>query len=84
MDDNDFLINSLTSGGDFYKGEDLINDIAEYWNSKLNMNQRGEYEINGVVHGENFLREVNNDIFTNYLAKISIESCKYALRLQDK
>jgi trehalose/maltose hydrolase-like predicted phosphorylase len=43
------------------------------------------YEIRDVVFGsENLLRDVNNEAFTNAVAKISMHSFQYALRLTDK
>lgn len=83
--DKNFLLNSLSTGNDYYKGEDFVNDLAEYWNSKLVKNINNEYDIDGVLYGENIVtREVNNEAFTNYLAKINLETCKYAVRMQEK
>ena len=82
--DKQFLLNSLSSGNDYYTGESFVNDLADYWDSKLVKNINNEYNINGVLYGDIFTREVNNELFTNYLAKINLETCRYAIRLQDK
>lgn len=83
--DRDFLTNQISSDNGI-RGEEFVNEIAKYWNSKVKMStNRQKYEINDVVFGDqNQLRDVNNELFTNYLAKTCLESYKYALRLTEK
>ncbi len=83
--DRDFLLNFIASDAKI-KGEDLIHELSKYWNSKLVKNPNKDlYEIKDVLFGDqNQQREVNNEIFTNYMAKINIDSYKYALRLSEK
>ena len=83
--DRDFIANTISSDVGI-KGEDLINEIAKYWNSKLKLAPNSNlYEIRDVVFGDqNLLRDVNNEAFTNTLAKLSLDSYQYALRLCDR
>lgn len=83
--DRDFITNLISSDSGI-KGEDFINEIAKFWNSKFKLAPTSnQYEIRDVVFGsENLLRDVNNEVFTNLVAKISLDSYQYALRLTDR
>jgi alpha,alpha-trehalose phosphorylase len=83
--DRDFLLNLVSSDAKI-KGEDLVLELSKYWNSKLVKNpNKNQYEIKEVLFGDqNQQREVNNEAFTNYMARINIDSYKYALRLTEK
>lgn len=80
--DKDFLVNDIAAS---LKGEDFVGELAKYWNSKLTYNTGNQlFELNNVLFGELNQKEVNNEAFTNTLAKIALNSYKYALRIADK
>ncbi|KRQ87855.1 Kojibiose phosphorylase [Caloramator mitchellensis] len=51
-------------------GIEIILDTAKFWNSRLEYNKEYDrYEINKVIGPDEFHEHVNNNVFTNYLAK---------------
>ncbi|WP_027307813.1 glycoside hydrolase family 65 protein [Caloramator sp. ALD01] len=59
--DEEFLINY---------GTEILLDTAKFWNSRLEYNKaQDRYEINRVIGPDEFHEHVNNNVYTNYLAK---------------
>lgn len=67
--DEDFLINY---------GIEILLDTAKFWQSRVEYNRdKDRYEINSVIGPDEFHEHVNNNVFTNYLAKWNIEKALY-------
>ncbi|CAF0704348.1 unnamed protein product [Brachionus calyciflorus] len=81
----EFVLQSVTSEASV-RGEDFINQIAEYWSDRFKLDSiTNQYEIKGVSFGEKpQSREINNDIFTNYIGSLTMDTYKYALRVTDR
>jgi kojibiose phosphorylase len=63
--DKDFLIKY---------GLEILLDTTKFWQSKVEYNEKEDrYEINRVIGPDEFHDHVNNNVFTNYLAKWSIK-----------
>ncbi|WP_069650039.1 glycoside hydrolase family 65 protein [Caloranaerobacter ferrireducens] len=63
--DKDFLIN--------YGIETLL-ETSKFWKSRVEYNEeKDRYEINRVIGPDEFHEHVNNNFYTNYLAKWNIE-----------
>lgn len=75
--DEDFLINY---------GAEILLDTAKFWQSRVEYNQeKDRYEINSVIGPDEFHEHVDNNVFTNYLAKWNIEKALYFKKwLQEK
>jgi trehalose/maltose hydrolase-like predicted phosphorylase len=51
----------------------LIAGIAKFWTSRVSFNaQTNQYEINGVIPPDEYAVNVNNSVYTNVAAKISL------------
>lgn len=67
--DEDFLINY---------GMEILFDTAKFWQSRVEYNSNEDrYEINSVIGPDEFHEHVNNNVFTNFLAKWNIEKALY-------
>lgn len=63
--DKDFLINY---------GLEIFLDTAKFWQSRVEYNKEEDrYEISRVIGPDEFHDHVNNNVYTNYLAKWSIK-----------
>ncbi|MBU3180184.1 glycoside hydrolase family 65 protein [Clostridium psychrophilum] len=63
--DKDFLINY---------GLEILLDTTKFWQSRVEYNKKEDrYEINGVIGPDEFHEHVDNNVFTNFLAKWSIK-----------
>ena len=63
-------------------GYEIIFDTAIFWSSRLEWNEeRSEYHINNVVGPDEYKEHVNNDAFTNHMAKWCIQN---AIRYYDQ
>ncbi|XP_019643989.1 PREDICTED: acid trehalase-like protein 1 [Branchiostoma belcheri] len=59
-------------------GWELIMETARFWKSRPTFNQtRGLYDINGVMPPDEFHHTINNSIYTNVVAKLSMEFANY-------
>lgn len=59
--DKDFLINY---------GLEIFFDTARFWQSRVEYNKEYDrYEINNVIGPDEFHEHINNNVYTNYLAK---------------
>lgn len=66
-------------------GADLITDIASFWKSRMTYNNnRDLYEIHDVMPPDEYHYPVNNSVYTNSVARISLLLPKYALSLINK
>ncbi|XP_033736120.1 protein-glucosylgalactosylhydroxylysine glucosidase-like [Pecten maximus] len=64
---------------------DVITDIASFWMSRMAYNpDEDRYEINDVMPPDEYHYPVNNSVYTNSVAKISLLLPKYALSLINK
>ena len=65
-----------TGDKDFIKnfGMEIFLDTAKFWQSRVEYNRVFDrYEINKVIGPDEFHEHVNNNVYTNYLAKWSIK-----------
>lgn len=63
--DNDFMIKY---------GMEMFLDTAKFWQSRVEYNkEKGRYEINKVIGPDEFHEHINNNTYTNYLAKWSLK-----------
>lgn len=67
------------------KGYPMLEAIATYWVSRSEQNEQGEYEIRNVIGADEWNvnalggKNVNNNAYTNGVAKTSLEvACKAA------
>lgn len=55
-------------------GLEIFLDTSKFWQSRVEYNsQKDRYEINRVIGPDEFHEHVNNNVYTNYLAKWSIK-----------
>lgn len=73
------------------KGYPMLEAIATYWVSRSEQNEQGEYEIRNVIGADEWNvnalggKNVNNNAYTNGVAKTSLEvACKAARLLELK
>lgn len=63
--DKDFMLNY---------GLEIFFDTATFWKSRVEYNKaKDRYEINRVIGPDEFHEHVNNNVYTNYLAKWSLK-----------
>lgn len=63
-------------------GYEMILETARFWNSRLEwIEERGRYEINDVIGPDEYQEHVNNNAYTNYMAKYNMD---LALRIIDE
>lgn len=63
--DSEFLVNY---------GVEILLDTAKFWQSRVEHNKdKDRYEISSVIGPDEFHEHVDNNVFTNYLAKWNIE-----------
>ncbi|OWF37121.1 Acid trehalase-like protein 1 [Mizuhopecten yessoensis] len=78
----------MTRDSDFIENEggaDVITDIASFWMSRMTYNKSEDrYEIHEVMPPDEYHYPVNNSVYTNSVAKISLLLPKYALSLVNK
>lgn len=67
-------------------GAEIFFDTAKFWRSRLEYNNKTElYEINKVIGPDEFHEHVNNNFYTNYLAKWNLKkSYEISLWLKEK
>ncbi|HHO0100144.1 TPA: glycoside hydrolase family 65 protein [Clostridioides difficile] len=78
---------NVTNDQDFMDkyGYEIIFDGATFWQSRLEWNEdENRYEINGVVGPDEYKEHVNNNAFTNYMAKWNLDlAVKYYNELKE-
>lgn len=57
------------------RGWPILQATAEFWASRVELNDKGQYEINNVVCADEWAENVNNDAYTNGAA---IKNLQYA------
>ncbi len=62
------------------KGYQVIKEIADFWVSRVSLNEDGSYSINNVVGANEFAPNVNDNAFTNGAA---ITSLNYAIKASE-
>jgi trehalose/maltose hydrolase-like predicted phosphorylase len=73
----------ITGDDDFMRdyGAEILLSTALFWASRVEKNeQHGDYEINNVIGPDEWHEHVNNNTYTNYMARQNI---RYALHIQD-
>ena len=55
------------------KGYPLLKEVADFWVSRVTLNDDGSYSINNVVGANEFAPNVNDNAFTNGAAKTVLE-----------
>lgn len=66
----------ITSDEEFMNkyGYEILFDTARFWISRLEWNEdKKEYQINDVIGPDEYKEHVNNNAFTNYMAKHNID-----------
>ena len=64
-------------------GYELILDCAKFWNSRLELGADGMLHINDVVGPDEYKEHINDNAFTNYLARWNIQKAmEYAAQLE--
>ncbi|MGH4051620.1 MAG: glycoside hydrolase family 65 protein [Clostridium sp.] len=67
--DKEFLMNY---------GIEILLDTAKFWESRVEYNKAGDrYEISSVIGPDEFHEHIDNNVFTNYLAKWNIEKALF-------
>jgi trehalose/maltose hydrolase-like predicted phosphorylase len=59
-------------------GYSLIKDTADFWVSRVSRNGPGRYDIENVVGADEYAENVNNDAFTNAIAKANLAAATSA------
>ncbi len=73
----------VSGDNDFMRdyGAEILLSTAQFWASRVEKNeQRGDYEINNVIGPDEWHEHVNNNTYTNYMARQNIQ---YALSIHD-
>lgn len=55
------------------RGWPIIKSTAEFWESRVTQNDKGIYEILNVVCADEWAENVNNNAYTNAIAKLNFE-----------
>ncbi|KAK7482442.1 hypothetical protein BaRGS_00026259, partial [Batillaria attramentaria] len=73
---------SVTRDEEWLRNEGGINlflQTATFWSSRVEYNQgEDRYEINGIMPPDEFAENINNSIYTNYVAKLNLNLGGYA------
>lgn len=62
------------------KGFPVLKEVAEFWLSRVDLNEKGEYEILNVVCPDEFAENVDNNAFTNAAAITVLRQATLAAR----
>lgn len=63
------------------KGWPLISETADFWVSRVEKNEKGQYEIKNVVAADEYAENVDNDAYTNGAVKVSLQNAQAAATL---
>lgn len=63
------------------KGFLVLKEVADFWISRAEVNEMGEYEIRNVVCADEYAENVDNNAFTNGAAKIVLEAAYKAAEI---
>jgi trehalose/maltose hydrolase-like predicted phosphorylase len=67
----------VTGDDDFMRdyGAEIVLDTARFWGSRVEWNDaRGRYDINDVIGPDEYHDHVNNNVFTNRMARWNLEA----------
>lgn len=62
-------------------GWPLISETASFWESRVEKNSEGKYEIKNVVAADEYAENVDNDAFTNAAVKVCLQQAQAAATL---
>jgi len=60
------------------KGYPVMKEVADFWVSRTEKNNKGEYEIKNVVCADEFAENVDNNAFTNGAAIVALQNANKA------
>lgn len=63
------------------KGWPILSETADFWVSRSELNTAGKYEIKNVVAADEYAENVDNDAFTNGIAKVNLQNAALAATL---
>lgn len=63
------------------KGWPIISASADFWLSRVERNEKGNYEIKNVVASDEWAENVDNDAFTNASARVNLQNATEAARI---
>ncbi|WP_165784723.1 glycoside hydrolase family 65 protein [Solitalea longa] len=66
------------------KGWPIIEATADFWASRVERNGPGKFDIKNVVASDEWAENVDNDAFTNAIAKANLEIANQAAKLLGK
>lgn len=72
----------ITGDDDFMQnyGAEIVLSTAVFWGSRVEKGANGDYEINNVIGPDEWHEHVNNNAFTNYMARQNIVDAVNDLR----
>ncbi len=65
----------------FEKAYPMLKEVADFWLSRVEINENGEYDILNVVSPDEHAINVDNDVFTNAAVKSVLEAATEAAQL---
>jgi len=63
------------------KGWPILKETADFWQSRVERNGQGHYDINNVVAADEWAENVDNDAFTNAIAKTVLQCATKAAKV---
>jgi len=63
------------------KGWPILSATADFWASRVERNGPGHYDINNVVAADEWAENVNNNAFTNAVAKVNLQAATDAAKI---
>ncbi len=80
-----FLTQSISNDVSI-NGETYLNELAKYWYDRFEIDTNtNQYVIRRVSFGEKpQSNEVDNELYTNYMGSLTMDTYKYALEISNK
>lgn len=63
------------------KGYPVLKEIADFWTSRVQLDEEGNYNINNVVGADEWAENVDNNAYTNGAAKVALQSAVKAAKI---
>ncbi|MHB1177209.1 MAG: glycoside hydrolase family 65 protein [Daejeonella sp.] len=63
------------------KGWPILSATADFWASRVERNEPGQFDINNVVAADEWAENVNNNAFTNAAAKVNLQNATAAAKI---
>lgn len=60
------------------RGYPVLKEVADFWISRVEKNENGQYEINNVIGANEWQENINNNAFTNGMVKTVLEYASLA------